>query len=565
MTSESEIVRTVHGTSMRPLLRSGQRVGIQPVPPSSIRPGDIIAFQTAKQVVLHRVVSIKNDGGQLVIREKGDNRPLSTLIRAEQVLGKAIWMSDHGARVNLDLPPGLRLRAVTGLSRAEGAFFGWLRGAWMRVAGPQRPRTAARWVDAVRLLLMPAKLALSPLYLSLYRPRLNTDDGSAPEVMLACVRHTCGGDTSPLPFPGDLDWNEAMEAAVGHGIESLLADNLDLPAGDHRRRSMQILRYRGARQYAATIATLLAAQRALAAKEIPFIALKGPSLATELYDDPTVRPSGDIDLLVRKRDVDIALAALTGDTHELHGSDTSRAIARRSHFHIVLDPLRLPYSKIELHWDLVDRANLYRIDSDDLFERSRKVSIEGAPCAVPGVEDGFIYLCLHAAKHGLFNASGLKARRAPGWYCGAGTGNRLIWFVDLQRYLMRHADSMDWTSLRARSEQWNVVDEVGDTLRVLDLLLPGSRARAALGALGISPAAAGGHASAGWRERLAARFMTAGNDLVFRPARLMTMRSFLFPSPSSVLRYYGSSNRWMLPILYVRHPFHMARRLLGAG
>ncbi|HEY8241019.1 MAG TPA: signal peptidase I, partial [Kiritimatiellia bacterium] len=445
-----ESVRTICGTSMRPLMRAGQRVGIRPVPVDSIRPGDIIAFQSAKRVVLHRVIDVHREGQSLRFREKGDNRPLSTVIRDDQVLGKAVWLDGNSARTDLDHPRRFNLRLVTSLSRAEGAVFDTLRAAWLRIAGTSRTRAAARMTRAVRLALLPAKWLLSPLYFSLYRTEPRGNDAACAHAMLACVRHACGDATSSPPFPGDVDWNDAMRAAVAHGIEGLLAGKLDIPAGDPRRRNMQLLRYRGARQYAATVATLLAAQQALAAKNIPFIALKGPSLATELYDDPTVRPSADIDLLVRKRDVEAALAALAGDTHELHGSDTSRAIARRSHFHIVLDPLRPPYTKIELHWDLVDRANLYRIDSDQLFERSRNVSVEGTPCAVPGLEDTLIYLCLHAAKHGLFNASGLEARRAPAWYCGAGTGNRLIWFVDVQKYLARHAASMDWTSLRAR-------------------------------------------------------------------------------------------------------------------
>ena len=559
------LVRIVRGTSMWPLLRSGLRVGIRPVPPATLRSGDIIAFKTPKQVVLHRVVSVKQTGDQLLIREKGDNRPFTTVIHADQVLGKAVWFSGNGTRTDLDHPRRFNLRVVTGLSRAEGKVFDALRAIWLRLAGNTRTRAAARATRVVRSMLLPAKWLVSPLYFSLYRKEPRGADAACAEALLACIRHTCGGEVSAPPFPGAADWNDAMEAAVGHGVEGLVADNLDLPPGDPRRRNMQILRYRGARQYAATVATLLTAQRALAAKAIPFIALKGPSLASEIYSDPTVRPSADIDLLVRKRDVDAALTALAGETHELHGSETSRAIARRSHFHLVLDPVKPPHTKIELHWDLVDRANLYRIDSDDLFERTRHVSVEGTDCAVPGIEDALIYLCLHAAKHGLFNASGLKSHRAPAWYCGAATGNRLIWFVDLHRHLARHEGAIDWPAVRARSEQWNVLDEVGDTLRVLDLLLPGPRTAAALDALGIPPATTGGHAATGWRERLAGKFMTAGNDLVIRPARLMTMRSFLFPSPASVLRYYRSTSRWMLPILYVRHPFHMARRLFGAG
>ncbi|MER3458636.1 MAG: hypothetical protein C4309_08450, partial [Chloroflexota bacterium] len=49
---------------------------------------------------------------------------------------------------------------------------------------------------------------------------------------------------------------------------------------------------------------------ALEAASIPAIVLKGPALALTIYPDPALRVIGDLDLLVRREQVEQAMAAL---------------------------------------------------------------------------------------------------------------------------------------------------------------------------------------------------------------------------------------------------------------
>ena len=72
----------VHGGSMEPTLHAGDLLLNRRVPPSEIRVGDVIAFDTPAEArqqkdlpatLVHRVVSVDGKGGQLVFVTKGDN------------------------------------------------------------------------------------------------------------------------------------------------------------------------------------------------------------------------------------------------------------------------------------------------------------------------------------------------------------------------------------------------------------------------------------------------------------------------------------------------------------
>ncbi|MFH0907226.1 MAG: nucleotidyltransferase family protein [bacterium] len=561
---------TVIGTSMLPLLRTGQRVGVFPMPPGEIRVGDIVAFRSKGRVILHRIIGRATEGGRMTFREKGDNKPLSTFIDESQCIGRAAWVEALTSHRQLDVVPGPGLRLLTWLSRTEAAVFDGLRGWWIRVFGPARPRAAIHMLRAIRVVLLPARMLAAPLLFHVY-PVDHGGSGMREGALLDLVRLVLGPADVPAAVPQSDVWPGILEAANGHGVESIVVDGLvargELPeelAGDAKTQ-----RYRGVLNHVAAVSTLLDAQRALSEKSIAFAVLKGPPLAAELYADPSLRLSADLDLLVRHEDIDAAVAALAEAGYRVHGSAASRRLARRIHFHLVMEPPPgKRHLKVELHWDLVDRANLYRVDARGVFARLRDAEVDGSPVPVPGREDGLIYLCLHAAKHGLFNARALEAGAPASWYCRRASGNRLVWFVDVHLYLAKHAHVLDWAEVRERCSEWNVTDDVTVTLRILDLLLPDSHAARALEAMGHArrehPAAATGAARHDpRRDAFLNRLLEAGNGLVIRPARLLTFGRELFPSPERMMRYYGSNRRVALPFLYAWHPFHMLRRIVA--
>ncbi|HXD31038.1 MAG TPA: nucleotidyltransferase family protein [Pyrinomonadaceae bacterium] len=111
------------------------------------------------------------------------------------------------------------------------------------------------------------------------------------------------------------------------------------------------------------------------------ILIKGRA-AAELYPDRALRPYGDIDLLVRP-----------------------------SQFQVALEILAQPGAKdcwVDLHKDLdeLDDRSL-----DKLFERSRLLSVKGEKIRVLSLEDHLALLAIHLLKHGAWR---------PLWLCDVG-------------------------------------------------------------------------------------------------------------------------------------------------
>jgi signal peptidase I len=90
------------GSSMLPLLHNGYMLTID-CNSLGIKAGDIIVFESNRQLVAHRVLSARFKNGQLYYIEKGDNQLIYNSIAHEYVLGKVVavngaakWLSVTG-------------------------------------------------------------------------------------------------------------------------------------------------------------------------------------------------------------------------------------------------------------------------------------------------------------------------------------------------------------------------------------------------------------------------------------------------------------------------------------
>ncbi|MBI4124635.1 MAG: hypothetical protein HY466_01715 [Deltaproteobacteria bacterium] len=75
--------------SMRPALREGDEIVVQPAAPETLRVGDILLVRYQGQMVCHRLVKIL-DSGTFVIR--GDAAPAAggEQVRADQIIGRVV-------------------------------------------------------------------------------------------------------------------------------------------------------------------------------------------------------------------------------------------------------------------------------------------------------------------------------------------------------------------------------------------------------------------------------------------------------------------------------------------
>ena len=121
--------------------------------------------------------------------------------------------------------------------------------------------------------------------------------------------------------------------------------------------------------------------------------LKGPAFGTLDYPDRIMRPTGDIDLLIRGEELAGAVETLV-----LHGGSVvdpepvegyTRSIGKST---TVTMPDGL---EIDLHRTLVRGPFGVRMRPEDLWRRSREFSIGGIPMRTIGVEESLLHACFH--------------------------------------------------------------------------------------------------------------------------------------------------------------------------
>ncbi len=90
------------GGSMRPTIRGGEVIHVEPVRPASIGAGDIILFHQGTRIVAHRVVRIAQLRGTRAFLTRGDAAfAADPWVAAGAVMGKVVAVERGGRTVAL--------------------------------------------------------------------------------------------------------------------------------------------------------------------------------------------------------------------------------------------------------------------------------------------------------------------------------------------------------------------------------------------------------------------------------------------------------------------------------
>lgn len=182
---------------------------------------------------------------------------------------------------------------------------------------------------------------------------------------------------------------------------------------------------------------------------VAVIPLKGPVLADQLYPDPWLRSTGDLDLLVRHADCGAA-------EHILQGLGYRRLPAREqgAGYHTVFasdDADAAGGVRVELHRELGER-HVSGPDVQAIWRRAFRSVWAEQPIWSMALTDLLLYLCFHAAKDGLASLRAL---------------------LDVTLLVERHRDELPWAEVTARARAAQVASPVYLSL---------SQSRALLGA-----------------------------------------------------------------------------------
>jgi putative nucleotidyltransferase-like protein len=168
-----------------------------------------------------------------------------------------------------------------------------------------------------------------------------------------------------------------------------------------------------------------------AARGIPIVAYKGPTLATLAYGDPSLRQFGDLDLMVQEPQALAATELIEGlgyrrDLHRLTPAQETAHLGSHNEYEFVgQDGL----VRVDLHWRATPRRFPFRLDARRLWSRLEGVSLAGRDVQTFSVENLVLLLCMHGAK--------------DRW-------RRLAWLCDIDR-LIRSRKSIDWEAVAAEA------------------------------------------------------------------------------------------------------------------
>lgn len=135
---------------------------------------------------------------------------------------------------------------------------------------------------------------------------------------------------------------------------------------------------------------------ALAGAGVPSVVLRGPAIATWLYDHPTERPYGDVDLLVPPDGLEAAGAVLEGlgFSHEM--------IRATPHDHTFHDEAWMREALlVDLHRTLSGAGAPPTAVWEALTREVSQVAAGGPEFPVPALPGRALVVVLHAAHHGI--------------------------------------------------------------------------------------------------------------------------------------------------------------------
>jgi len=207
-------------------------------------------------------------------------------------------------------------------------------------------------------------------------------------------------------------------------------------------------------------AALAHLERRFAAERIPIVLLKGASIATTGYADPSLRPMTDLDIWVRDRDMPGAMAILRAESYRQHAGVANRPpeLQRRSGGELVFRPQGGGHRLVELHFSPFQGWWIQRTaapDLDGIWARCEAMG-PGRHARRLADEDAILQTAFHVAVN--------QFGQAP-----------LRGLMDLA--VLARIRPVDWTIVAQRARSWRLAHVTWLVLDAADRLfgLPGGR------------------------------------------------------------------------------------------
>jgi hypothetical protein len=305
-------------------------------------------------------------------------------------------------------------------------------------------------------------------------------------------------------------------------------------------------------------------------RNIPTIVLKGLWLCEKIYQVSSMRPGGDIDILVRRNEVDACLRLLAEQgIDEFWPNLLKDEYFTRHHLHQQRSTADLNIW-FEIHWALDHPYTLLTVDYESIFERARLTQLLGAPVQEMAAPDLLLSLAIHLVKHAVYLPSLVDREDLPRIILADGM---LMYYLDVTEVLKRYED-IDWNSTIQLAREWGAVDILGSVLRVCKQYLNAPIPGRVFDALRISRpwsltyqlmTRAAEQELAAYEGSQGSRFWTLllapNGAFILRPIRMLETLSYLLAPSDFLRRRYGRAT----PSIRARHFFLALAQMLRFG
>jgi hypothetical protein len=382
----------------------------------------------------------------------------------------------------------------------------------------------------------------------------DNDDGRAGEIerfLRACLRlrldptQRAAVDAAARGLADD--WEAVGVAIESERIGPLLHETVDAIVAPPLAEQLYLSYHATALRNLLLLRELGTCLRALTTAAVPVIVLKGAALIETVYGNLSLRPMGDVDLLVRESDVTVTRRTLDGLGYAAKRIETHPGALTEYENEVALcKPGKLD-TWVDVHWGLFDSPYYQdRIVMDWFWESARPAPIADVPALVLGPEALLIHLCGHLALH------------------HAHTG--LLWWYDVAEALAAHRAEIDWPVLLAHTEEYGLLLPVRAVLsRAVDewgAAIPAGVLHA-LRSLRESPMEQRIFADLTAAQRSPRqRFWSDLTSMSDWRQRLRFARMNLFPSPTYMRQRYAIAHPLLIPLYY---PYRWLRGALGLG
>lgn len=192
---------------------------------------------------------------------------------------------------------------------------------------------------------------------------------------------------------GRPDWSVVADLAERNAVEPLVAHNLSrlgLPVPEKLQKKADEVR-------TANEARLRVAKELFAKfGKIPVVILKGVLFAETIYKNPCYKKMNDVDILVRREDLD-AIYAIYDEMRFFSAAELTGSKKKQEKWSHHAPPFfsRDLKCMIGTHWGLITPLSPYKLDYDAIWSRVRDIDFYGHPAKSMAPEDNLHHLCVH--------------------------------------------------------------------------------------------------------------------------------------------------------------------------